>query len=460
MSSPKTLSYELSPERLRQIARERQQAEQEKTMEAGILRWQLRQAQQKAESLAQEIRCFQQAYPELACRVSPPQIVPAHGNTEALKAYLEELEIGSVTLRDALQEIRTQARVRETMAGLADAALVGTISAADALAGFEAAPTAISGGAKEETSVEYSQAIAGVREKTTEAVSAFLTRESAPLPAEVADLVDSLIASTDLSEATNLAMRIRSGLTVESKTLQQAKKEEKEEAKGLRTGLAPLLRELRELQSTASKQPGYNIEAQAACQIAQELDGILHKVIQGEGRLDQHLRNSIKEMHKEMADRKHQQGEAAAGILREAFTNLGYKIEPIQNTLLVEGGTVHFRQENWPAEYFVRMRVDRENFNFNVVRAVEDPDREAEQGANQGQKEKDTAMENLWCSQISALLRQIQLDGIETSFIRRLPAGEVPMQIVNRTAIPESLQQTMGQVQMPAAPQQKRRTAQ
>ena len=121
--------------------------------------------------------------------------------------------------------------------------------------------------------------------------------------------------------------------------------------------------------------------------------------------------------------------QASALVLAQTLKDLGYQVEPVSDTLFVEGGIVHFRRAGWDY-YQVRLRLDAKTStaNFNVVRAVD-------AGANE-RSVLDHLAEDRWCSEFPALLQALAARGLHLDVTRRLEAGELPVQLVDRNKLP------------------------
>ncbi|MBX3669836.1 MAG: hypothetical protein KF778_15650 [Rhodocyclaceae bacterium] len=122
--------------------------------------------------------------------------------------------------------------------------------------------------------------------------------------------------------------------------------------------------------------------------------------------------------------------EAEALVLEQSLLDLGYQVEPIAHTLFAQGGLVHFRKPGW-GNYMVRMRFHAaaKSANFNVIRAVE-------AGANETSV-LDHLAEDRWCAEFPALLASLAERGLKLDVTRRLAAGEVPVQFVERGKLPQ-----------------------
>jgi hypothetical protein len=118
-------------------------------------------------------------------------------------------------------------------------------------------------------------------------------------------------------------------------------------------------------------------------------------------------------------------------MVAEVLSDLGYEVEPIAETLFVKGGVAHFQRAQW-GDYYVRMRVDpmTSNINFNMVRTTTDsgpPD--------PAQARRDEAMEAAWCAGLPKILAELAARGINTSKLRALDPGAVPVQMVKPDTI-------------------------
>ena len=126
---------------------------------------------------------------------------------------------------------------------------------------------------------------------------------------------------------------------------------------------------------------------------------------------------------------KHSVQEASALVLQQSLKDLGYQVEEVSSTLFVEGGVVHFRRQGWD-DYMVKMRVDPQagTTNFNVIRAVEK--------AGNERSVLDHLAEDRWCAEFPALLQALDVRGVHLNVTRRLEAGELPVQLVQKNKLP------------------------
>jgi hypothetical protein len=163
----------------------------------------------------------------------------------------------------------------------------------------------------------------------------------------------------------------------------------------------------------------------------------LQRVACGFGSLTQEINSQVNDaianaLAKDVEDDKRR----AARVVKETLGELGYTVDPIAETLFVRGGTVHFQRAEW-GEYYVRLRVrpDKEEVNFNIVRAVGEGESE-----NTGRLDLDMKMETAWCSEFDALLSRLKDEGIKAELLRKLEPGSLPVQEVLESEINISAQ--------------------
>ena len=144
--------------------------------------------------------------------------------------------------------------------------------------------------------------------------------------------------------------------------------------------------------------------------------------------LEVELRRAIQAYQQEAAER------ASALVLEHTLQELGYQVEPIAETLFVDGGVVHFRRADW-GDYQVRLRLNAsgKSANFNVVRAID--------AGNSERSVLYHVAEDRWCAEFPALLRALGERGLQLEVTRRLNAGELPVQLVERSQLPQFAEQ-------------------
>lgn len=228
--------------------------------------------------------------------------------------------------------------------------------------------------------------------------------EGASLPTHLESLARAIVLAPSIERAEALALELRHAVQTQREEA-AAQRAEAEEARGL----------LLELPEDA---PAPLVEA---------LERVAAKV----ERFDARLRKSVQDLLAEAAaDHAQIEQEAAALVLKASLEDLGYEVEDIESTLFVDGGTVHFRRSGWE-NYFVRLRVDPvdRTVNFNVVRARGD-----EESAER--RRLDALAEDRWCAEFPRLMQTLMARGLQLDVTRRLAAGEVPVQVVDRANLP------------------------
>jgi hypothetical protein len=148
------------------------------------------------------------------------------------------------------------------------------------------------------------------------------------------------------------------------------------------------------------------------------------------------------------AEQKRNVEEATSLVVEQSLRDLGYQVEDIGDTLFVEGGVVHFKRSGW-GDYMVRMRVDPQTHsaNFNVVRAVD----KGISGENE-RSVMDHLAEDRWCAEFPALLKALEIQGVQLNVTRRLAAGELPVQLVERGKLPKfAEEESAGRASKPMA---------
>jgi hypothetical protein len=83
----------------------------------------------------------------------------------------------------------------------------------------------------------------------------------------------------------------------------------------------------------------------------------------------------------------------------------------------------------------VRLRIDpkQKTANFNVIRAVAEGENE--------RSVMDHIAEDRWCSEFPALLKALEARGLSLQVTRRLEAGELPVQLVLASKLPQFLEE-------------------
>lgn len=171
----------------------------------------------------------------------------------------------------------------------------------------------------------------------------------------------------------------------------------------------------------------------------------LAQVVAGERRLAPEMARRLEaDLPRAEAALARRGAEAAAQILETSLADLGYAVEPVQETLFVEGGVMHFQRPGW-RDYFVRVRVDaaESTLNFNVVRAKVGS---ACGNASLSQRD-DLLAEDRWCAEFPRLRKTLEARGFTLNVLRELKAGDLPVQQVAPESLPASAALIGGSVQ-------------
>lgn len=410
-----TAALDRLAEERRRIEAERGQrmADQRSALEAGELKWRVERAFAKVSLLTGEIRSWQQRYPEMVNIPLMTDAPPVGASIEALRSYLEKTNSSVKTARQQLDD---------AMPGLQSrGALESLVSGIDTTGRPRSATDVLSPlmphASHAEKDLQENDTLTMLRERTAEAVRRFIDQEQVLLPEELADQIARLYVIRDETEAAGMALSVRDGLEQAQVQLERERQEAGE-----------LIASLSQLPATGKG--------------VAEVCARLRAVLDHKDRLGAELRESAKLIREAEQEKESLRNEAAAIILRDAFADMGYEVEPIENTLFVKGGTVHFRKPGWGQDYFVRMRLDahEDKMNFNVVRVASD-----EAGAVDTTR-KDIAAENTWCAEFDKFQDVLKSRGIDMKTVRRLGPGDVPVQkvradAINRDAIQQAAEQ-------------------
>jgi hypothetical protein len=178
-----------------------------------------------------------------------------------------------------------------------------------------------------------------------------------------------LYHENELQKAALIAREIRLAVSEERNRIEEMKQKEKMDAQSILDGLPP----------------DYPSEAR----------NVLTEAAEGRGRFDQTTKKSIQEMIQRINTL------AAAEALNRTFTEMGYDIGPIGNSLFSEGGEVYFRKGEWEDGYGVKLKCDGDKIKFFMQRT-------AETGS-----EYDKDMENEWRAQFPQVKEKLANSGLE-----------------------------------------------
>lgn len=160
-----------------------------------------------------------------------------------------------------------------------------------------------------------------------------------------------------------------------------------------------------------------------------ELSRQLCRIIAGQEQMTDDLRQRVTGLH-EAAEQDFDR-QVASEVIKDTLKELGYHVGESFNTLLVDGGAVHFQRPTW-GKYYVRMRINPQTEELRV-HLVKDN----QPGNNPGmESEKDLAMESAWCADYHNLMQTLQDKGIVTTSIHHLAPGAVPVPLMHPLASP------------------------
>lgn len=383
--------------RRKEEERRQRQALQQHSLEVGELKWRARDVHKRLVELQNEILRWQALSPgrlELDMQLTSP---PSGDNQEQLHRYIADNTVLIQSVEQQMAQKRPSLDTEQATRALA-AAMGKNSSTVRRTAQEALASCAPSSQQVEATPKKVKDPLAELRNHTTEVVRHFLRQEKTPLSAELERLLAALFEATDERLVSGLAFEVEAELG----DMRQQLMKEKAEARGLQDSLPQ------------SKHV-------AMAEIRRRLD----EVCLGNERMTQELRDSVLETVQLVESEEREIRAAVSGIVHDALEDLGYEVEPVESTLFVKGGVVHFRKAGWDDGYFVRMRVDgnTEKMNFNMVRVTQDSDA-------QDDLSKDITMENAWCADFQRVNDTFKSLGVSTKVERHLAPGELPVQKV------------------------------
>lgn len=416
MSGPKTADYEVDDDAVARRARaqeaEASRAQREAEMrrledernlllqaemhraKLNGLKWSANNMLALQRDLAAELQGWQAKFPgqtSLSFRVEPP---PAGDDIESLERYLAEigkrLQSARVRLEETVPLMHAQQAARAMPSSIVQEGALR--QARDVIRPHQGRLL------QQPSAAAPRNAVAELRTAGLDEIRQFLAQGKVVLSADLENMASRLLSAGSEQEAAPLVLAIRSAL----QALRSDLAEERAEAARLLESLP------------------------AAKEIAMEdLRMQLASVRDGGMRINQAMREGVRQA---LASWERKKRETAAGILKETLTELGYEVEPIEETLFVEGGTVHFRRPEWDESYFVRLRASDSKMNFNVVRL-------ASIGRDGADKAQDTALEEKWCDDLNRVKQGFGNHGLHLRFTRQLDAGAVPVQQVSSDSI-------------------------
>ncbi|MBK6744455.1 MAG: hypothetical protein IPG66_16425 [Hydrogenophilales bacterium] len=137
------------------------------------------------------------------------------------------------------------------------------------------------------------------------------------------------------------------------------------------------------------------------------------------------------EAHKKaLADAETQRDKKALEIMCAALREQGIEVEPIAETMYVEGGDVYFRHHDvWDPGYYARLRIQpaRNRMDFQMVRT--------------GAASNDKAMEEHFCDVLKSVISTVNTNRDVAKIVEIKQAGTEPMTVISSASIPAGIWQ-------------------
>jgi hypothetical protein len=161
----------------------------------------------------------------------------------------------------------------------------------------------------------------------------------------------------------------------------------------------------------------------------------LSLVAAGESRMTPQIKMAFEADHarrKAVEDRTDRQ--CAAIVLEATLRELGYDTDSIDNTLFVEGGTVHYQRGEW-GDYYMQLRVVPAlgQANFSLVRV----------GEGAASASEDEVRQEQYCSdeQMGALREALAARGVRLRSRHANKPGEVPVASIQESTLGQALRE-------------------
>jgi hypothetical protein len=210
-------------------------------------------------------------------------------------------------------------------------------------------------------------------------IKGLLLKAEIQLPEYIINQVNALYREKELDRAAVIARKIRMEITEELNKVEGEKLKEMQEARTILDGLPP----------------DFPSEAKA----------VLTEAAEGRVRFDQ----SSKETAQEMIQAIYAQ--ATANVLHKTFTEMGYEIEPIGNSIFTDGGEVYFRKGEWEDGYCVKLKMKNDQIKFFMQKTMETGN------------EYDKDMEQVWKDQFPEVQKKLLEAGLDLNVHEISPPG-------------------------------------
>ncbi|MBK5275569.1 MAG: hypothetical protein JJE30_11025 [Desulfuromonadales bacterium] len=213
-----------------------------------------------------------------------------------------------------------------------------------------------------------------------ENIQGLLLKVEMKLPESIKSKVEALYREQRFEQATEIARGIRIEISHELARIAQEKQEEMLDAKTILEGLPP----------------DFPSEARA----------VLTEAAEGRVRFDLEAKKSVQEMI-QMIYRQ-----AAAQVMHKTFTDLGYEIEPVGNSLFTDDSDIYFRKNEWEDGYCVKLKLKGDRINFFMQKTSETGD------------EYDKDMEQEWKDQFPEVQKKLREAGLDLNVNEDSPPGK------------------------------------
>lgn len=401
MSAGKSVSYTIDIKALRAqekvdaLRRQREeQAAQEQSLRLSILKYQAEEAFARMKALADVIMREQVKAPGAVLMSPSVEAPPASGSETALKDYVQRVWA-------AVHEAEEQWKQKRASILSVSALKSANLAAAAARTGaprlakdfFDQKPAQST---PTQLVAPKRDTLAELREQGLAALRKFLDEQRVPLPLQVEQ------AYAALAAAPNDQAAVSSGLKL---------------TQAIHLAVGELHEERQEAMQLIAILPAADNDT------VREIQQKLQEVASGNGRLGPELRASVAEAQRAEDEAARQRGEVTTGIVRDALKNLGYTVEPIDDTMFVSGGVAHFRKQGWDESYYVRLKVDSNKARMDLDLVSTAP-------SERGDKETVSA----WCgsSGVPELNAALQEKGLTTAIVRDVSLASQPVERITR----------------------------
>jgi hypothetical protein len=228
------------------------------------------------------------------------------------------------------------------------------------------------------------------REQITKEIEHFQNKTGSILGDMMLVLINKFNQITELSEATALALSIKTELAKEYDVIEQEK-----------------------IQARKLYQKLISLGADEEYTFLQTL----LKIQEGKMRLDH---GTVKAIEDKISEIEEEAVEKASTILLAGLEELGYEVSGIEETLFVDGGEFYFRKEDgpqaWDPHYYVRGKVNPKNKKVIFLMGYE--------GQSMHSKEQDYRVEEQFYSEFGVLQKSLEQNNVQVMIEELIMPGE------------------------------------